>query len=206
VVVSGIPTATGSYPVTFTASSSQGTATDPVTFVIHATPPTVTKVVPAQGTPAGGTAVVITGTGFSPATAVTFGTKAATFTVASATTIDATAPKGSGTAEVVVTDTPGGPSATGTKTVFTYTAADVKVTSASLAAGTEGTAYSAQLTASGTSGTTTWKATGLPAGLHCSSSGALSGKPTASGTFHVLVRVTSGSSNDTKTLTLTVAS
>ena len=65
--------------------------------------------------------VTISGTGFSGADAVTFGpTSAQSFTVNSATSITATAPRGSGTVDVTVT-TSGGTSATTSADHFTYT-------------------------------------------------------------------------------------
>src|SRR5208337_5028734 len=74
--------------------------------------PTVTGVTPAAGPVAGGTTVTVTGTGFTGATSVKFGTTAATsYTVVSATSITAVSPAGSaGTVDVTVT-TPGGTSA-----------------------------------------------------------------------------------------------
>ena len=77
---------------------------------------------PHSGPTAGGTSVTITGTNFTGATAVKFGTVAAsTFTVNSATSITAPAPAGAaGTVDVTVTAT-GGTSATGSADQFTYT-------------------------------------------------------------------------------------
>ncbi|HEV3070726.1 MAG TPA: carboxypeptidase regulatory-like domain-containing protein [Solirubrobacteraceae bacterium] len=99
--------------------------------------PTVTKVEPASGPAAGGTSVTITGTGFSGASAVKFGSANATsFTVNSATSITATSPTGSGTVDVTVT-TPGGTSATSAADRFTYldpTATTVECTPSSLLA------------------------------------------------------------------------
>ncbi|MET8680102.1 IPT/TIG domain-containing protein [Streptomyces sp. NPDC004647] len=62
---------------------------------------------PTQGPASGGNPVVITGTNFTGATSVKFGTKSAGFTVDSATQITATAPSGTGSVGVTVT-TPGG--------------------------------------------------------------------------------------------------
>lgn len=55
---------------------------------------------------------------------------------------------------------------------------------------TVGVAYSKTLTATGGTGTLTYSATGLPAGLAMSGSGAISGTATASGDFTVAVQVT----------------
>jgi hypothetical protein len=66
--------------------------------------PTVTGVSPSSGPAAGGTSVTITGTGFSGASAVKFGTaSAASFTVSTATQITATTPAGSGKVDTTVT-------------------------------------------------------------------------------------------------------
>ena len=67
--------------------------------------------------------MTITGTGFTGATAVDFGTTAATsYTVVSSTDITATSPAGTGTVNVTVT-TPGGTSPTSAADQFTYIAA-----------------------------------------------------------------------------------
>ncbi|MEU0674680.1 IPT/TIG domain-containing protein [Streptomyces sp. NPDC006172] len=70
--------------------------------------PVVSSVSPNQGPASGGTTVTVTGTGFTGATAVRFGTKLATsFTVNSATQITAVAPSGSGSVNVTVTTNQG---------------------------------------------------------------------------------------------------
>jgi hypothetical protein len=84
---------------------------------------TVTAISPNSGPSAGGTLVTITGSGFTGATAVDFGTTAATnVTVESATTITADSPAGSGAVDVTVV-TPGGTSANTSADRFTYTVA-----------------------------------------------------------------------------------
>src|SRR6516165_2250353 len=86
-------------------------------------PPTVTNVNPNTGPTSGGTSVTITGTNFSDATAVRFGSNAAgSFTVDSATQITATSPAGVGTVDVTVT-TEGGTSAISSGDRFTYASA-----------------------------------------------------------------------------------
>ena len=84
-------------------------------------PPTVTNVNPNTGPTSGGTSVTITGTNFSDATAVRFGSNAAgSFTVDSATQITATSPAGVGTVDVTVTTEEGGTSPNSTADQFTY--------------------------------------------------------------------------------------
>ncbi|MDD3321130.1 MAG: IPT/TIG domain-containing protein [Paludibacter sp.] len=80
----------------------------------------VTGIYPTNGSTAGGTTVTITGTNFTGATAVLFGSTAATnYTVNSSTQITATSPAGSGTVDVTVT-TAGGTSITSSVDQFTY--------------------------------------------------------------------------------------
>ena len=85
-----------------------------------AMPPTVTSVAPANGPDSGGTSVTITGTGFTGATAVTFGGVSATsFTVNSPTSITAVAPPhAAGTVAIDVTTANGTGTGAG---LFTYT-------------------------------------------------------------------------------------
>lgn len=96
-------------------------STGAFTYVAATTFPTITAVSPANGLTAGGTAITITGTGFTSATtpSVLIGGACATgVTVVNATTITATTPTGvAGTRDVVVT------TATGTVTAsaaFSY--------------------------------------------------------------------------------------
>ena len=83
----------------------------------------VTGVSPATGSLAGGTAVTITGTGFTGATQVDFGPALATnVVVVSATQITATSPAGTGTVDITVTG-PGGTTTTSAADHFSYVAA-----------------------------------------------------------------------------------
>ena len=88
-------------------------------------PVAVTAVTPTSGPASGGTSVTMSGTGFSDAQTVLFGsTPAPTFTVDSDSEITAQAPPGMGTVDITVT-TLGGPpfvSPTTTADQFTYTA------------------------------------------------------------------------------------
>jgi Zn-dependent metalloprotease len=83
-----------------------GNATSPTPFgVIVPGGPTVTSFTPTSG--AVGTAVTITGTNFTGATAVTFNGTAATFTVVNATTINTNVPAGATTGPIGVTTSVG---------------------------------------------------------------------------------------------------
>jgi len=114
------PAGTGTVDVrVITAGGTSATsAADQYTYVAA---PTVTSMSPTSGSATGGTTVIITGTNFSGARAVTFGgTAASGYTVNSATQITAKAPAGTGTVDVRVT-TAGGTSATSAADQFTYT-------------------------------------------------------------------------------------
>ncbi len=86
--------------------------------------PRVTSVAPVFGTSLGGNSVIITGTGFSRVTGVTFGgTAASSFTMDSATKITAVCPpRSAGKVDVVVTAAGGASAATGTGNDYTYLA------------------------------------------------------------------------------------
>lgn len=98
---------------------------------------------------------------------------------------------------------------------FTLTIAsatnDVAVTTTSLPSGVNGVAYSSQLVATGGDGTYTWSLTAgsWPTGITMSSSGLISGTPTANGSFGVTVQADDGQGNanstDTQALTLIVS-
>jgi hypothetical protein len=84
--------------------------------------PAVTGVSPAAGPTTGGTSVTITGTGFSNATAVKFGTTtaASSFTVVSGTQITAVSPAQSAGPVYITVVAPGGTSLQGAGNKFTY--------------------------------------------------------------------------------------
>jgi len=95
---------------------TNGTSTSGVKYT-YIPPPTVESITPNQGPTAGGTAVKIKGKGFIAGSTVTIGSAASEVNVISAEEITAKTPTGSGTQEVVVTDT-GGSSSGGVK--YTY--------------------------------------------------------------------------------------
>lgn len=126
-VVSGTPTASGSF--SFKVSGTDSSTTSPAAFtsgtvsltIAPEGAPTVLSLTPATGPIAGGTAVTIAGANFLGASAVNFGTAAASsFSVVSGSTIMATAPAGTaGTVDVKVT-TPSGASAANSGDRYIY--------------------------------------------------------------------------------------
>ncbi|MEV7012250.1 IPT/TIG domain-containing protein [Streptosporangium sp. NPDC051022] len=115
-------TTAGAVDVKVTTPYGTGATTNDDKFT-YIKPPAVTAVNPATGPAAGGTSVTITGTNLAGATAVAFGSTAATsFTVNSDTQITATSPATTtaGAVDVKVT-TPYGTGATTNDDKFTYT-------------------------------------------------------------------------------------
>ena len=93
---------------------------------------------------------------------------------------------------------------TGTKALtITVTVAAPVVSSAATASGKIGTAFSYQITASGTP--TSYSATGLPAGLTINTAtGLISGTPTTAATTAVTVGASNAGGTGIKALTITV--
>jgi hypothetical protein len=148
------PQATGTVDITVTTytGTSAVSSSDHFTYTA-ASAPTVTSLGTSSGSTGGGTSVTITGTNFTGATAVSFGSVAASFTVNSSTSITAIAPsQAAGTVDVTVT-TYAGTSSTSSADHFTYNAASapsvtaITPTSGSVVGGT-----SVTITGSGFSG------------------------------------------------------
>jgi hypothetical protein len=117
--------------VTTPGGSSVTSAADQFTYDSI---PTVASITPSAGPVSGGTVVTITGTGFTAASNVSFGSiPSQSVTFNSATSITAVAPAGSGTQDVTVTSA-GGTSTTSAADEFTYDVAPT-VTSVSPSSG-----------------------------------------------------------------------
>lgn len=111
--------------------------------------PVITVSSPFSG--AAGTVVTLTGTGFTGATAVTFGgTPSASFTVVSATGITAVAPAGAGTVQIMVTT----PDGTSNGIGFTYTIATPAISSVAPNQGSVEGGNTVTLTGTGFTGAT----------------------------------------------------
>jgi hypothetical protein len=114
----------GRYPATAGYDMGSGLGTPIVstigTYLTTAAVPSVSKLTPSSGSTKGGTTVTITGSGFTLASAVEFGSKPAEgFLVVSNTKILALSPPGSGSVYVRVVSS-GGTSAKTAGAVFTY--------------------------------------------------------------------------------------
>jgi hypothetical protein len=176
----------GSGTVDVVVTTSKGTSTtSPADQFTYDVAPTVSGVSPSTGANGGNTTVTITGSGFTPATQVDFGSNpAANFVVNSDTQIAAVSPVGAvGTVDITVTS-PGGTSVKAKVDQFTYFAA-LTVSPSSLSAATARQNYSVTFTAAGGSGGYSFSvASGsLAPGLTLANGGLLSGTPTTAGSY-----------------------
>jgi uncharacterized protein YhjY with autotransporter beta-barrel domain len=124
------PAGSGSVNITVTSRGVTSTNTATYNYILPA--PTVTSIGPTGGSTGGGTPVTITGTNFVSGNTyiATFGVTAVAATYASATTLAATTPAGTGTVAVTVTNTTTSQTGTGSAS-YTYAAPVVNALSAS---------------------------------------------------------------------------
>ncbi|MBI2765171.1 MAG: IPT/TIG domain-containing protein [Chloroflexi bacterium] len=114
------PHSAGAVTVVVTAPGVSSAASPADSFTYTAAGPVIGAISPASGPAAGGTVVTITGSGFTGATAVSFGgVAAASFTVVNDTQITATSPsRAAGNATITVT-TPSGSASSAAAFSFT---------------------------------------------------------------------------------------
>ncbi|MBB5766024.1 outer membrane autotransporter protein [Xanthomonas arboricola] len=216
-VLSGTPTATGSFNFTATATDSGGSPTSGNrAYTLTVAGATVT--LPATNLPAG-TAGQAYSSALTPATggiapytyAVTAGALPAGITLngSSGALTGTPGTAGSFSFNVTATDsTSGTPSQATQSYSLTIAAPPIVVAPSTLPAATRGTAYSQTLSASGGTAPYTYTlASGtLPAGLTLASNGTLSGTATVEGSFNFTVTATdAGSFTGNQAYSLTVA-
>jgi uncharacterized membrane protein len=127
---------------------------DRFTYVAPAGPQ-VTGIAPTSGSEAGGDTIIITGSGFTGATDVSFdSTPASAFTVDSDTQITATSPAGTGIAVDITVTTPAGTSPPSRAGVFTYITPGPLVTGISPTMGSSAGGDTVTITGSGFTGAT----------------------------------------------------
>ncbi len=172
--------------------------------------PTVSSISLTSGSTAGGTSVTITGTDFSGATSVMFGSVAASsFTVNSATSITAITPAGSAGAVDITVTTAGGTSATSSADQFTYAvpAAPSGLSYTTPVVCVKGSSLAASLSPAVTGEVTSYTVSpALPAGLSLNAAtGMISGTPTAvSAAADYTVTATNSGGSTTAVINITV--
>jgi len=194
-VLSGTPTQTGTFTITVKATDANGCSGTGPTYTLTIACQTITVTNPAVST---GTA----GTPFSQSFTQSGAVGTATFSIASGTlpsglTLSASgvlsgSPTQSGSFPITVkvTDSNG---CTGTGPTYTLviTCQTITVTNPANNSGTVGSPFSETFTQSGANGTATFTTSStLPTGLNLSAAGVLSGTPTQTGTFPIVVTVT----------------
>jgi hypothetical protein len=150
-ITATVPAGTGTVDVTVVTPAGTSATSSSDQFTYGA--PVVSSVTPSAGSPLGGYSVTIAGTGFTGASAVHFGTTAATnVVVTSDDSLTATVPAGSGTQDVTVTTT-AGTSTTSLADQFAYVAMPT-VSALSLTAGPTGGGNLVQITGTSLTGAT----------------------------------------------------
>ena len=168
----------------------------------------VTTTALAQGTTNQAYSVTVAATGGSGTYTWTATGLPAGLSITSATGEISGTPTTAATSTVTVTVTdPSPPARTTSKSLSLVVALPLAVTTASVPAATQGTAYSTTLAATGGSGTRTWSVVSgsLPSGITLSTGGVLGGTATVSGSFTFTARVSdTGGRTADQSLTLAV--
>jgi hypothetical protein len=189
----GTPTATGSFSFGVTASDpANNTASATISITIVPAPLVITTTALSSVAVGSSVGIAFTATGGVPPLVFSLsGTAPAGTTFSSAGLLSGTATTaGSYPFTVVVTDSAKNTASKGF--TLTVTPLSLTITTASLPNGQAGASYAAQFAAAGGTPPYTWSGT-AGGGLSVSSSGAVSGTPTAAGTYTVSVTVTDSS-------------
>ena len=205
-VISGTPNTAGTFNFTVKATNSAGSDTKNLSIAITAAPvaPTITTTTFPTGT----TGIVynaqIEATGTAPITwTLESGNLPNNLSLSTAGVISGT-PTTAGTFNfnVKATNSAGNDTKPLSITIISSVIAPT-ITTTTLPDGKTGTAYSAQLEATGTAPITwTLESNSLPAGVTLSAAGVISGTPTETGTFSFTVQATNSAGNDTKALSI----
>jgi hypothetical protein len=205
--LSGTPTGTGSFPITFTASSSGSSpATQSFTLTVNQAPSITSANATTFAQSAAGT-FTVTAAGTPTPSVAEFGNlpSGITFTPhanGTGTLAGTSSEKGTFDIGFIASNGQGG----NATQFFTLTLSGLQITTTSLPQLTEGTPYSVQLTSSGGIAPLRWSKTAtLPRGLTFSKTGVLAGTVSAyhvtRGTYTISVKVTDATKKTHQTVT-----
>jgi PKD repeat protein len=201
-LISGTPTAGGSYDATLTVTNATGTVTDHLTIVVSPAAPSFAlpaNLVTTVGVsasfnvrnPSGGGTYTATGLPTGMSINASTGTISGTPTTAgnAAITVTATSSSGSDTVTgTIIVNAAGAPTITSPLTTLSVPVA---------------TPFAYTITSSATGAT--FAATGLPAGVTCDPvAGVVSGTPTVGGTYDVIISAGNGTATGSATLVINV--
>ncbi len=196
-VLSGTPTQSGSFPIVVTATDANGCAGNGATYNLTINCQVITVNNPVTNSGTVNAAFSQTFTASNTIGAVTFsinsGTLPAGLTLSTGGVLSGT-PLQTGSFPITVkaTDANGCPGIGATYTLV-IGCQIISVTNPSTTTGTVNTAFSQTFTAGNTVGTVTFTtASTLPTGLSLSAGGVLSGTPTQTGSFPIVVTATDG--------------
>ncbi len=199
-VISGDPTSSGNTNVTFTVSdSSNPTQTESVTLPLSISPSslTINSVKLPSGTDGSAYSATLSATGgIAPYTWSVSGLPAGLSLSSNGVISGTPAATGNFSLAVTVADSQN-PAKTASALLplsISSTIAPLTITSTAVAGATSNQPYSAAFSATGGTAPYTWSASGLPAGLSLGSNGVISGTPTATGNFSLVISVTDSQS------------
>jgi hypothetical protein len=197
-VVSGTPTQTGSFPITVTATDGNGCPGTSSTYTITISCQIITVVNPSNANGTANSAFSETFTQTNGIGTITWsiasGTLPAGLTLNPSTGVISGTPTQTGNFPITVTATDAN-GCTGTSGTYTIVIGcqTITVTNPATTTGTINVAFSQTFTQSGAIGTATFTtASTLPNGLSLAPNGVLSGTPTQTGNFPIVVTVTDG--------------
>jgi len=206
-VISGTPTAIGTFNFTITASNSAGADSRLFSISVGGVPPVITTTTLADGTFGTAYSETVAATGFeAPTFAVTAGALPAGLSLDATTGEISGTPSSLGTFNFTVTATN---SEGSDDQVLSIAIAGIPpvITTTTLADGTFGSAYSETVVATGEEAPTFAVTAGaLPAGLSLdATTGEISGTPSSLGTFSFTVTATNSEGSDDQALSIAIA-
>jgi len=203
-VISGTPTAVGSTSVTVTASNAGGNGSNTITITVSAALPPAPVVTAATKSGTVGTSFSYSVIATNSPTSYSSTTLPAGLTLNTTTGVISGTPTAVGSTSVTVTASNAGGNGSNTITITVSAALPpAPVVSAGSPSGTVGTSFSYSVIA--TNSPTSYSSTALPAGLTLNTTtGVISGTPTAVGTTSVTVTASNAGGNGSNTITITI--